>query len=186
MVVDGLTRSAYAAVVAATANTYLVPFLCLLGIGAAFAWRRIAGEQQDREFRRTYPASRAAVQNALRGVLAELNYWVKADDPDTGDVRFKSGLPGMWLGGWGGAEGTASVRQGDARTAELVISVRLTPRERPVWGSRRASLAWGYWNDGYPETRARRAKRIFDRVQATVVTYEMIESAASPRGSESA
>ena len=144
---------------------------CALVLGATLLRRFTPDRRQPREFRQTYQASGEAVYTALCGVLAELNYRVKAHDACIDEVRFTGGR-NVW---WGGpdAEGTASVHQnGDG--AELVISLHDVPEGHPVWGGRRATLLWGA-NRAYPEGIALRAKRILDRVQATVVTYAMID-----------
>jgi hypothetical protein len=145
----------------------------LAGAAVIALWMRSAkATMQEREYRRTYEASRAATCTALCGVLGELEYKITMRDPSAGEFRFKSGNADRWIPRLP-VECSASVQQIGDRESEVVI------RGRAVPGDER----WSY-TPAYPEGLESRARRIFDRVGATVVTCSLIDAAAPASGGD--
>jgi hypothetical protein len=152
--------------------------LILVLVALAVIWRLYLNSQMEpHEFRRTYEASREAAYNALCGALAYLDYTITMRDPNSGRVQFKGGKLGPWIGRFG-LDCTASVHQTADRESEIVIAGRVSSAQKEGQGF----LI-------YPEALASRAGKILERVQATVVTYSVIDAASrssrdEPRGVE--
>jgi hypothetical protein len=141
-------------------------FLMVALIPLAVIWgRRINSQMAMHEFRRTYGASRDATCNALCGALAYLDYTIVMRDPTSGRVQFKGGKLGPWIGRFG-LHCTATVGLTADGESEIVIAGR---------ASREQKGGQGFLI--FPERLDLRVERILDRVQATVVTDSMLESA---------
>jgi hypothetical protein len=96
----------------------------LAGAAVIALWMRSAkATMQEREYRRTYEASRAATCTALCGVLGELEYKITMRDPSAGEFRFKSGNADRWIPRLP-VECSASVQQIGDRESEVVIRGR--------------------------------------------------------------
>jgi hypothetical protein len=145
--------------------------LLLLALLAGFGiWQHYIDAQEGREYSRTVEASKEAAYSALCGALADLDYKISARDPSAGTVRFRGGKLGPWVGR-NGVDATASVRETGDRSSEITIAGRESSAENHTspWGP-------AFWAATYPEAMARRAARILDRAQATVVTYSVLDS----------
>jgi hypothetical protein len=145
----------------------------LAGVGI---WQHYIDAQEGREYRRTFEASTEAAYSALCGALADFDYKITARDPSAGTVRFRGGKLGPWIGRYG-VDATASVREAGDRSSEITIAGRESPGEKHA-----SSWSPAFWAATYPEGMARRAARLLDRVQATVVTYSELD--AVPIGPE--
>jgi hypothetical protein len=131
----------------------------------ATAFRYLAAEAQEHEYRRTYAASQEAAYSAFCGVLGDLGYRITMSDPDAGTLLFKGGRLDPWIPRLG-VECRAFVRQIDDRESEIVITGHAVPTDRA-----------GHGTLPYPEGMGTRAAKLLDAVGATVVTYSVIDAA---------
>ena len=95
-------------------------------------------------------------------------------DANAGELEFRGGKLGPWIGRLGVGGGRASVRQTGERENEVFIAGRLSLADKHG----RGFLI-------YPEGMAARAAQLFDRVEATVVTYHVIDAARLMSDSQS-
>jgi hypothetical protein len=132
---------------------------------AAIVQVRVGRETQEQEYRRSYEASNEATYIALCGSLGDLGYEITARDPESGKVTFTGGNLGPWIGRLG-VECCAWVRQIGDRESQITVAGHASRADKHGWG---VLL--------YPEGMDRRAARILDRVNATVITYSVIDAA---------
>ena len=137
--------------------------------------RRLRSESHDREYRRIYDASAAATYTALCGAVADLGYRTTATDPASRTVRFKTASFDLWVPR-PALECEAVVRRADGGSSEVVVRGRAENGLRP--GDRRGAPYVGAVVV-FPAGVGVAAKKLLDRVGATVVTQPLIDAARS-------
>jgi hypothetical protein len=149
--------------------------LVLVMLPLAALWHRsVRSQAEDHTFARRYEASPEATYSALCGALLDLDYRITIRNPNAGEVQFKGGKLGPWIGRFG-VEGAASIHKAAENESEVVITGR-------------ASLADKHGSGFliYPEGMGVRIGRILDRVQATVVPISMLNEVRGTRSTHSA
>jgi hypothetical protein len=163
----------FVALAVGIANTGLVQilpepwgFLLLLALlpAAVMWWRYLRLQTQEHTFSRTFQAAPQAAYSALCGALMDLEYTITTRDPGQRAVQFNGGRLGPWIGRFG-VVGNAFVREITSRESEIVLAGHIDLDDKVG-----AGLAT------YPEGMALRAKKLFDRVEGTVVTYAMTDA----------
>jgi hypothetical protein len=136
--------------------------------------RRFGSESQDADYQRTYEASSDATYSALYGAVIDLGYKVTAQDPAAGTLKFKTGSRELWIPR-PSLDCKASVRQIDGKTSEVVLAGHADLGARDVHGHLIQGAMGGV--SIFPEGLGTATKKILDRLDATVITYAVLNTA---------
>ena len=124
-------------------------------------------------YRRTYEASRVATYSALYGAVIHFGYKVKARDPSAGTLQFKTGFPDLLIPR-PELDFRASVREIDDKVSEVLLAGH-ADLGLQIGSGHRVQQAMGGLSI-FPEGTGPAAKKLLDRVDATVITNRVVKT----------